>query len=137
MARISKTQLIKLQKKLKTDAAIGEQFGITRQAVHQLRKKYGIESSLADNPKRNADIVKLYAGGASGTALAKKFKLSISQTYRIINESKRKAKKAAKKKAAKKPAKKKVAKKPAKKKVAKKATKKAAKKPAKKKKGRR
>lgn len=118
MARISKAQLMKLQKKLQTDAAIGEQFGITRQAVHQLRKKYGIDSSLADNPKRNADIVGMYEGGASGTALAKKFKLSISQTYRIINESKKKVKKAAKKA----PAKKAVAKKgPAKKAVAKKA----------------
>ena len=97
MARISKAQLIKLQKKFRTDAAIGEQFGITRQAVHQLRKKYGIESSLADNPERNANIIRLYQGGSSGTALAKKFKLSISQTYRIINEAKRTAKKAAKK----------------------------------------
>ena len=97
MARISKTQLIKLQKKLKTDAAIGEQFGITRQAVHQLRKKYAIESSLADNPQRNAEIVSMYGKGASGTTLAKKYKLSISQTYRIINESKKKAKKAVKK----------------------------------------
>ncbi|MBN1758687.1 MAG: hypothetical protein JW863_10235 [Chitinispirillaceae bacterium] len=137
MARISKTQLIKLQKKLQTDAAIGEQFGITRQAVHQLRKKYGIDSSLADNPKRNAEIVAMYEGGASGTALAKKFKLSISQTYRIINESKKKVKKAGKKvtkKVAKKAVKKvvkKAAKKPAKK-VAKKAVKKVVKKAAKK-----
>jgi hypothetical protein len=123
MARISKTQLIKLQKQLKTDAAIGEQFGITRQAVHQLRKKYGIESSLADNPERNADIVAAYGKGASGTALAKKFKLSISQTYRIINETKKSKKKAAKpaaKKKAPKPAAKKKAAKPAAKKKAKK-----------------
>jgi DNA invertase Pin-like site-specific DNA recombinase len=77
MARISKAQLLKLQKKYKTDAAIGEQFGITRQAVHQLRKKYGIESSLAKNPERNAEIVRLYDNGTSGTALAKKYKLSI------------------------------------------------------------
>lgn len=97
MARITKAQLEKLQKKFVTDAAIGEQFGITRQAVHQLRKKYGIESSLSDNPERNADIIKAYEGGASGTALAKKFKLSISQTYRIINENKKPAKKAGKK----------------------------------------
>lgn len=98
MARISKTQLMKLQKKFRTDAAIGEQFGITRQAVHQLRKKYGIDSSLANNPERNAEIVKLYDNGTSGTALAKKYKLSISQTYRIINEAKKVVKKAAKKK---------------------------------------
>lgn len=98
MARISKAQLIKLQKKFTTDAAIGEQFGITRQAVHQLRKKYGIDSSLANNPERNAEIVKLYDSGTSGTALAKKYKLSISQTYRIINEAKKVVKKVAKKK---------------------------------------
>jgi hypothetical protein len=128
MARISKTQLIKLQKQLKTDAAIGEQFGITRQAVHQLRKKYAVESSLADNPERNADIIEAYGKGASGTALAKKFKLSISQTYRIINETKKKTKKVAAKKA---PAKK-VEKKVAVKVVEKKAVKKAAKKKAKK-----
>lgn len=109
MARISKAQLIKLQNKLKTDAAIGEQFGITRQAVHQLRKKYEIDSSLADNPVRNNEIVQLYEAGASGTALAKKFDLSISQTYRIINESKSTGKKATKKKAAPKKAAKKVA----------------------------
>ena len=101
MARITKAQLIKLQKKLKTDAKIGEQFGISRQAVHQLRKKYGIESVIAKNVERNQKIVKAYNSGVSGTALAKKFKLSISQTYRIINEAKKgkkKAKKARKKK---------------------------------------
>jgi hypothetical protein len=97
MARISKADLVKLQKKLITDAAIGEQFGITRQAVHQLRKKYGIESSLSNNPERNTEIVSLYDAGTPGTDIAKKYKLSISQTYRIINETKKPAKKAAKK----------------------------------------
>ena len=100
MARINKGQLIKLQRQLKTDAAIGAKFGITRQAVHQLRKKYGVESVIAKNAERNQKIVGAYKKGASGTALAKKFDLSISQTYRIINEtkSKKKAKKKAKKK---------------------------------------
>lgn len=96
MAKISKSQLIKLQKKFVTDAAIGEQFGITRQAVHQLRKKYEIDSSLVDNPVRNAEIIRLYSEGQSGTSLAKKFKLSISQTYRIINETKDELKKSSK-----------------------------------------
>ncbi|MBD3393090.1 MAG: hypothetical protein GF418_13290 [Chitinivibrionales bacterium] len=100
MARISKSQLIKLQKQLKTDAKIGSRYGITRQAVHQLRKKYGIESVIAKNAERNKKIVAAYKAGASGTALAKKFKLSISQTYRIINETKksRKTKKGRKRK---------------------------------------
>jgi hypothetical protein len=98
MARISKAQLISLQKKFKTDALIGEQFGITRQAVHQLRKKYAVESVIAKNAERNDKIVDGYSDGSSGTALAKKFKLSISQTYRIINESKKSSKKKASKK---------------------------------------
>ena len=42
MARVTKAQLIKLQKQLKVDEAIGAKFGITRQAIHQLRQKYGI-----------------------------------------------------------------------------------------------
>jgi hypothetical protein len=97
MARISKADLVKLQKKLVTDAAIGAEFGITRQAVHQLRKKYGIDSSLSNNPERNSEIVSMYEAGTPGTDIAKKYKLSISQTYRIINETKKPAKKAAKK----------------------------------------
>lgn len=98
MARISKSELIKLQKKLKTDAKIGEKFDITRQAVHQLRKKYGIESMIAKNDERNEKIVKAYQKGASGTALSKKFQLSVSQTYRIINEAKKSGKKKSTKK---------------------------------------
>jgi hypothetical protein len=97
MARISKADLVKLQKKLVTDAAIGAEFGITRQAVHQLRKKYGIDSSLSNNPERNSEIVSMYEAGTPGTDIAKKYKLSISQTYRIINDTKKPAKKAAKK----------------------------------------
>ena len=129
MAKISKAQLEKLQKKYKTDDAIGKLYGITRQAVHQLRTKFGIPPVADKHKERDEEILKAYNAGASGTALAKKYDLSISQTYRIINESKS----APSKKSSKKPAKK-VAKKAAKKavkpvkKVAKKAVKKATKK---------
>jgi len=75
MARIKKTDLIKLQKKLKRDAAIGAEFGITRQAVHQLRKKYGIPSVIEKNPQRNEEIVRLYNAGKSVSAIAKKFEI--------------------------------------------------------------
>ena len=85
MARISKTELIKLQKTLKTDQAIGKKFGITRQAIHQLRKKYGIDSRYVVLPERNAKVLSLYKKGTSGTAIAKKMGLSVSQTYRIIS----------------------------------------------------
>ena len=83
MPRLSKAELIKLQKKLTTDEAIGKKFGITRQAVHQIRKKYGIVSNYAKNPARNAKIVALYKKGI-GTALAKKFDLSESILTRLL-----------------------------------------------------
>ncbi len=101
MARISKAELTRLQKKFKTDARIGEEFGITRQAVHQLRKKYGIESRTAGNPDRNKEMVALRDAGQSVEAIAKKFKLSIPQTYRILKETASSGK-AAKKKSSKK-----------------------------------
>ena len=84
MARISKQQLIKLQAKYKTDDAIGTLFGITRQAVHQLRNKYGIMPLEDKHEDRNNEIAKAYKTGVPGTKLAKKFKLSVSQAYRII-----------------------------------------------------
>jgi len=85
MARISKSQLEKLQKKYKTDEAIGTLFGISRQAVHQLRDKYGVCPVSDKHRERNEEVRRLYGQGTSGIACAKKTKLSISQTYRIIN----------------------------------------------------
>ena len=85
MARISKGQLEKLQKKYKTDEAVGKLFGISRQAVHQLRNKYGIVPVDDKHRERNEEINRQYGQGISGTKLAKKFKLSISQAYRIID----------------------------------------------------
>jgi DNA invertase Pin-like site-specific DNA recombinase len=100
MARITKTDLSKLQKKFGTDAKIGEEFGITRQAVHQLRKKYGIESRTSSNPDRNKEMVDMRDNGQSVEAIAKKVKLSVPQTYRILKETagEKPAKKKAKKK---------------------------------------
>ncbi|MGA2506100.1 MAG: hypothetical protein ABSF80_01310 [Chitinispirillaceae bacterium] len=85
MPRLSKAELIKLQKKLTTDDAIGKKFGVTRQAIFQIRKQYGIASNYVKHPARNAKIVSFYKKGTSGTALAKKFDLSESHTYKIIN----------------------------------------------------
>ena len=97
MARISKSELFKLQKTLKTDAAIGEKFGITRQAVHQLRKKFEIDSNRAKNEERNEKIRQLHKTGKSGIVIADKLGLSISQTYRIISNKKVVVKKGKKK----------------------------------------
>ena len=100
MAAVSKAELIRLQKTLKTDAAIGNKFGITRQAIHLLRKKYGIPSLRVKNYERNEKIIALYNKGVSGMEIAKKTDLSVAQTYRIISLANKK--KPAKKKPAKK-----------------------------------
>jgi hypothetical protein len=84
MGRISKQQLIKLQAKYKTDDAIGNLFGITRQAVHQIRNKFGIGPLADKHADRNGEIAKAYKSGTPGTKLARKFKMSVSQVYRII-----------------------------------------------------
>jgi DNA invertase Pin-like site-specific DNA recombinase len=90
MALVSKTELIKLQKTMKTDEAIAKKFEVTRQAIHQLRQKYGIESRYSKNPKRNKEMVSLFKAGKTGTEIAKKFGMSISQTYRLIAKTRRK-----------------------------------------------
>lgn len=87
MAKINKQELVKLQKTLKTDAKIGKKFGITRQAVHQLRQKYGIASRTVNNPARNKKIAALRKAGKDISVIAKQFTLSVPQTYRIIKDT--------------------------------------------------
>lgn len=86
MPRVSKDQLVKLQKTLKTDAAIGKKFGISRQAIHQLRVKYGVKANLAKNKERNEKIAALYKSGKPGVVIAKIVDLSVPQVYRVIKK---------------------------------------------------
>ena len=58
MPRISKEELLKLQKTLKTDTLIGQKYGIARQAVHQIRQLYGISVIRKNTTERNNRIVR-------------------------------------------------------------------------------
>jgi len=93
MALCTKIELLNLQKTLKTDDAIAKKFKVTRQAVFQLRTKYDIPSVLVNNPARNQEMKKLFAAGKTIAEIAKKYDLSISQTYKIIDEKSAKVKK--------------------------------------------
>jgi DNA-directed RNA polymerase specialized sigma subunit len=86
MARLSSKEIIQLQKTGLTDAEIGNHVGITRQAVHQLRKKYGISADQKRNDKRDKSIVSAYKkkGQLKVTEIAHLHDLSPSQAYRII-----------------------------------------------------
>lgn len=87
MPRISKNQLIKLQKKYKTDESIGQLYGITRQAVHQLRVRYRLAPVTDKNDERNKEVIRQYESGISGAKLARKYGLSLSQIYRIVHSA--------------------------------------------------
>jgi Mor family transcriptional regulator len=86
MPRISKSQILKLQKKYQTDEAIGELFNITRQAVHQLRRRFDLEPVSDKNADRDSEIVRQYKEGIAGTKIAERYDLSVSQVYRVINK---------------------------------------------------
>jgi len=87
MARISKEHLLKLQKKYKSDAAIGALFNISRQAVFNLRKKYGIEPVQNKYDDRNKEIHRLYANGLPLKTLVRKYRLSLPQIARIVRDA--------------------------------------------------
>ncbi|MDR2693219.1 MAG: hypothetical protein LBB74_03280 [Chitinispirillales bacterium] len=93
--KVTKGQMYRLQKTLKTDERIGHELKISRQAVHQLRKKLGVAAASTEKPERDAEIAAAYIGGETGIAIAKKFGMSISQTYRIINAANGKGKRKA------------------------------------------
>ena len=76
--------LLALQKRWRTDAAIGQQNGVTRQAVHQWRERLGVPALMEKHDRRNAEICKAYQAGHKVPELVKKWRVSVSQVYRII-----------------------------------------------------
>ncbi len=86
MAVAGKTELIRLQKSLGADEAIAKKLKVCRQAIQQLRQRYGIETRYATHPKRNKEILSLFKSGKTGIEIAKKFGISLSHAYRLIAE---------------------------------------------------
>ena len=84
MAILTKAQIKRLQKTLKTDQAIGSKFGITRQAVYQMRRKYGLGFVRDKQMARNARIFALRRKDMIIRVIAKKIGLSIGQVSRIL-----------------------------------------------------
>lgn len=82
MPRFSKEELIQLQKKYKTDAAIGKRFDITRQYIHFMRKLYDIPpipgARTVFPPPRitKNEFIRLQKRLGSDKAIAKKVGLS-------------------------------------------------------------
>lgn len=89
MARISKSQLLKLQKKYRTDQAIANLYGLTRQEIHRLRKKYEIQPVTDRKRERDQDIINLHNKGISVGRIADKHALSHAHVYRIIRNARK------------------------------------------------
>ena len=83
--KLTKEKLLELQKTHTTDQAIGALFGISRQAVHQCRKKYHVDT-IEKHTDRNKEIVAMYKKGVKPENIMKKFGISISQIYRVLNK---------------------------------------------------
>lgn len=80
-----------LLRRYKTDHAVGRVLGISKQAVHQHRKKFGIPA-VHDRSKiiqRDEKIRSLYEDGVSVREICKRFKLSKSSVYRITGSCKK------------------------------------------------
>ncbi len=85
--RISKPDLITLQKLLIADGAIGRKLGISAAGVQKIRKKYGVPAKLIDNTTRNNKIVSLYKKNMAGIVIAKQISLSIPMVYKILRNA--------------------------------------------------
>jgi len=60
-ADVGKMRLVKMLKSLGTDGAVGDKLKVTRQAIWQLRKKYGIESSRPYELKKKHSLTTIDA----------------------------------------------------------------------------
>jgi hypothetical protein len=92
MARISKDELIKLQKTLKTDVAIGKKIGVSAQYIQQLRKLYDIPPSsgarTAIKPPRitQKELIQLQKTFQSDDAIAKEVGITASRVNQLRRE---------------------------------------------------
>lgn len=83
----SASHLKKLQKQLGSDQAIGDRFGISRQAIHQHRNRFKIPAVPDLHKERNKEIVAMRKKGNPATSIAKAVDLAVCQVYRILNKN--------------------------------------------------
>lgn len=90
LSGLTKAKLQSYVKDGMTDEAIGAMYeGASRQAVFQLRKKFKIKSNRTRLKARNAEIRKKYKEYCPVADIAAEYDLSLSQTYRIVEKTRR------------------------------------------------
>ena len=89
LSKLSRNDFLTLRKTFKSDAKLAEKLSCTRQYIARLRKKFGIPNTRSNIQERNEEILMSYKSMDSGIDIAKKFRLSISQIYKIIRDAKK------------------------------------------------
>ena len=87
LSRMTKEQLDLIFKDC-NDIEVSKQFGITRQAVYHIRKKFNIPSSRRLISARNQRVVELSRDGVAPGKIATITGISMSYAYQIIKREK-------------------------------------------------
>lgn len=88
LPKITKAELVKSYKEKATDQMIADSIGVTRQAVHQMRMKYGIPKVSGRYDARDKEILKQFKKGDHVNNIAANHGgLSVSQVYRIVKRA--------------------------------------------------
>jgi len=85
LSRMTKAQA-ELVFKEHNDSEVAKQFGITRQAVYHIRKKFSISSSRRLILPRNKKIMDLHRDGVAPGKIATIAGISMSYVYQIIKK---------------------------------------------------
>ena len=86
ISNIKREELILLLQKYRTDAGVGKMLGCSRQLIHQLRKKFRINSSRKSIKSRNEKIFIAYKNKTNRIEMCRQFGLSTSHLYRVIKK---------------------------------------------------
>ena len=84
---VTAPELVALQEKFGTDAAIARHLGITRQSVFSARKQFGIGSvSKRIKSDRNNAIIQLHRSHFNPRRISEHLHMSLAHTYRILHK---------------------------------------------------
>ena len=68
------------------DPAVAKQFGVTRQAVYAIRKKFGIASSRRSSNTRKNTILTMRREGVPIATIASSLHMSQSYVYKVLRQ---------------------------------------------------
>jgi len=86
LSSMSREQLLLIFKNY-NDCEVAKQFGVTRQSVYYIRKKFNIPSSRQHIQSRNKKVLELYKKDVKCCKIASIVGISLSYVYKIIKDN--------------------------------------------------